>query len=81
MLKKQEEMQAELTQLTNKYELAVKEKMLMKLEKDRLIAKVENLEISMNQLSEEQSIDKNLSKAEASVTLGQSSAKPATQQA
>ena len=74
-------MQAELTQLTNKYELAVKEKMLMKLEKDRLIAKVENLEISMNQLSEEQSIDKNLSKAEASVTLGQSSAKPTTQQA
>ena len=57
-VKKQEEMQAELTQLTNKYELAVKEKMLMKLEKDRLIAKVENLEISMNQLSEEQSIDK-----------------------
>jgi len=31
----------------------VKEKMLMKLEKDRLIAKVENLELSMNQLSEE----------------------------
>ena len=32
--------------------------MLMKLEKDRLIAKVENLELSMNQLSEEQSVDK-----------------------
>lgn len=31
----------------------MKEKMLMKLEKDRLIAKVENLELSMNQLSEE----------------------------
>ena len=39
--------------MSNKYEAAVKEKMLMKLEKDRLIAKVENLELSMNQLSEE----------------------------
>jgi hypothetical protein len=31
---------------SNKYEVAVKEKMLMKLEKDRLIAKVDNLEMS-----------------------------------
>jgi len=31
---------------SNKYETAVKEKMLMKLEKDRLVAKVENLEMS-----------------------------------
>lgn len=34
--------------MQNKYDAAVKEKMLMKLEKDRLIAKVDNLEISMN---------------------------------
>ena len=44
--------------------------MLMKLEKDRLIAKVENLELSMNQISEEgldQSLDKaGLSKHEMS---------------
>ena len=39
---------------SNKYEAAVKEKMLMKLEKDRLIAKVENLEISLKQTKNEQ---------------------------
>lgn len=33
--------------LSNKYESAIKEKMLMKLEKDRLAAKVENLESSL----------------------------------
>ena len=47
--------------------------MLMKLEKDRLIAKVENLELSMNQLSEEQegSLEKaGLSKHETSAALG-----------
>ena len=41
-------MQATFDQLSTKYDTAVKEKMLMKLEKDRLIAKVENLELSMN---------------------------------
>ena len=51
--KKYDELSDTFTQLSNKYEAAVKEKMLMKLEKDRLIAKVENLELSMNQLSEE----------------------------
>ena len=35
----------------------------MKLEKDRLIAKVENLELSMNQLSEEGGIDGSSDKA------------------
>jgi len=47
-MKKHEELSDTFTQLSNKYEAAVKEKMLMKLEKDRLIAKVENLELSMN---------------------------------
>jgi hypothetical protein len=32
----------------------MKEKMLMKLEKDRLIAKVENLEVTLQQNQEEQ---------------------------
>ena len=44
----------------------------MKLEKDRLIAKVENLELSMNQLSEEQSVDRgdtNRSKQETSAAF------------
>ena len=37
-----------------KYENALKDKMLMKLEKDRLKAKVENLEFNLNQMEEEQ---------------------------
>ena len=58
--------------------------MLMKLEKDRQIAKVQNLELSMNEMSAENiegSLDK--SKHETSAALGQSSAaKPlAAQQA
>merc|ERR1711935_796298 len=48
--KKYEEYQTTYEQLSNKYESAVKEKMLMKLEKDRLIAKVENLEANLAQL-------------------------------
>ena len=39
---------------STKYEAAMKEKMLMKLEKDRLIAKVENLEVTLQQNQEEQ---------------------------
>ena len=39
--------------LQNKFQSAVNEKMLMKLEKDRLKARVENLELSMNQMSED----------------------------
>ena len=41
---KYEEQQKEYEMYSAKYEAAMKEKMLMKLEKDRLIAKVENLE-------------------------------------
>lgn len=37
-----------------KYEAALKEKMLMKLEKDRLKAKVDNLEFNLRQMEEEQ---------------------------
>ena len=44
-----EDMQNEFDSLSSKYESIVKEKMLMKLEKDRLIAKVENLELSISQ--------------------------------
>jgi len=47
-MKKHEELSSTFTGLSNKFEAVVKEKMLMKLEKDRLIAKVENLELSMN---------------------------------
>jgi hypothetical protein len=32
----------------------LKEKMLMKLEKDRLVAKVENLELSLKQIQEDE---------------------------
>ena len=46
-MKKHEELSSTFTGLSNKFEAVVKEKMLMKLEKDRLIAKVENLELSM----------------------------------
>ena len=46
--KKLDELNGTFDGLRNKYDAAVKEKMLMKLEKDRLIAKVENLELSMN---------------------------------
>lgn len=40
---------------SNKYDIALKEKMLMKLEKDRLTAKVDNLSLSLKQ----QSVDMN----------------------
>ncbi len=46
-------MQEELDLYTSKYEVALKEKMLMKLEKDRLVAKVENLQMSLEQLNED----------------------------
>ena len=46
---KYEELQSESQTYTNKYNLAVQEKMLMRLEKDRLIARVNNLEISLKQ--------------------------------
>lgn len=45
---KQDALAKEFADLTAQYEAALKEKMLMKLEKDRLIAKVESLNISLN---------------------------------
>lgn len=51
--KKLEDLNGTFTGLQNKFQGAVNEKMLMKLEKDRLKARVENLELSMNQLSED----------------------------
>ena len=42
-----QKLEAEFELYSNKYEVAMKEKMLMKLEKDRLIAKVDNLELSL----------------------------------
>lgn len=39
--------------MSNKYESAIKEKMLMKLEKDRLAAKVDNLESSLSLIKDE----------------------------
>jgi sperm-associated antigen 16 protein len=40
--------------LSTNYETAVKEKMLMKLEKDRLLAKLDNLEASLRQIHEQE---------------------------
>jgi len=48
-----EKLLAEFDLYSHKYEVALKEKMLMKLEKDRLVAKVENLEMSLKQNNEE----------------------------
>lgn len=85
-LAKQQKMQDELSSkfetLQNKYQTTLNDKMLMKLEKDRLIAKVENLELSMNQPSDE-NIDASLqkSKHETSAALGQSSTKAGAAQA
>jgi len=41
--KKADDLQDTYASLSNKFEATVKEKMLMKLEKDRLVAKVDNL--------------------------------------
>ena len=76
-------MNAECQTYTNKYQAAIKEKMLMRLEKDRLIAKVENLELSLQQLKDEQtnedSVDKGLSKYDKSSVAAATSQKGAAQ--
>lgn len=48
--KKYSDYQSQYETLSNKYENSVKEKMLMKLEKDRLKARVENLESNLAQI-------------------------------
>jgi len=45
--KKYEEFQGEFDHLSSKYENTIKEKMLMKLEKDRLAAKLDNLQSNL----------------------------------
>lgn len=50
---KYESYQETFEKMSTKYEGAIKEKMLMKLEKDRLIAKVENLESNLSQIKED----------------------------
>lgn len=47
-----EDFQGEFDQLSSKYENAIKEKMLMKLEKDRLAAKLENLQSNLGQIKD-----------------------------
>ena len=42
---------------SGKYEVALKEKMLLKLEKDRLVAKVENMDLSVKQILEDSKND------------------------
>jgi len=75
--KKHDELSDTFNMLSNKYEAAVKEKMLMKLEKDRLTARVENLDLSLNQLSEDQVLDGSLSKSkhDSSIEMGKSATK------
>lgn len=48
-------LQEEFDLYSQKYEVALKEKMLMKLEKDRLTAKVESLDLALKQIYEDQS--------------------------
>lgn len=50
--KKIGEQETQFEQHSQKYETAIKEKMLMKLEKDRLWAKVESLESNLNHLQD-----------------------------
>ena len=49
----------------------------MKLEKDRLIARVENLDLSLNQLSDDQAMEQSLSKSkhDTSNEMGKSATK------
>lgn len=49
------QLQDEFDGYSKKYETAMKEKMLIKLEKDRLQAKVDSLESSIKQMNEEAS--------------------------
>jgi hypothetical protein len=53
----QQKLQEELDLYANKYEAALKEKMLMKLEKDRLKAKVDNLEYNLRQQEEDAKLE------------------------
>lgn len=52
-----EQYQETFDHLSGKYEAAIKEKMLMKLEKDRLYAKVDSLEANLDQVKESKDDD------------------------
>ena len=60
--------------LSTKYEAAVKEKMLMKLEKDRLMGKVENLEQNLKQIEDNNELEAQ-QKAEIQKRIEQQQAK------
>jgi len=51
--KSYEQYQDSFRTLSTNYETAVKEKMLMKLEKDRLLAKLDNLDLNLKQIEEQ----------------------------
>ena len=59
--------QDEFDEITKKYETAMKEKMLIKLEKERLSAKVDSLESSLKQMGEENEGSKGFGDAKSSV--------------
>lgn len=62
---------------TNKYEIALKEKMLMKLEKDRLIARCENLDMTLKQNSQEGGSQADgMTMKQSTVAAGKSPKKP-----
>ena len=67
--------QATFQTYTQKYDTVMKEKMIMKLEKERLVAKVENLEKSLLQL-EEGTEDKDKTELKSKLLETQESSKP-----
>jgi chromosome segregation ATPase len=71
-----ENYQDKFKDLSTKYEAAVKEKMLMKLEKDRLMAKVENLEQNLRQIEDGNDADA-MQKAEIAKRLEKQASKQA----
>ena len=70
--KKYESYQNTYEGLSTKYENAIKEKMLMKLEKDRLKAKVENLESNLRQIKDEGDPLKEKTVEQSGMGLGES---------
>jgi hypothetical protein len=69
-----EQNQEQFKTLSTNYETAVKEKMLMKLEKDRLIAKLDNLEANLRQI-EEQEEEENKERDDMSKKMGDAASK------
>jgi WD40 repeat protein len=64
-----EQYEPTLTELRHKYEVAMKEKMLMRLERDRFLAKAESLQKQLNQVqleSKDEGVSKDLTNPESS---------------